>query len=427
MACAACARCAGGIPASARAVAPSASNLLPFRHHIYINEGDVHYKSKADCWQFEEQARFDDSWLLSRNVSNPRYLYGTGYAQRALAEHQSNCDTSQGVLEWTSGSGNGLGFSIKLMNLLLSHAMDTGRIFQFAEHDSSNVFARGSHCKHQSWNCIFRKPTQCIWANRTNVQVVKGTMAFPFKRLWPRQFDTLLKCSPIKPSHYAVWWQAQAAAFLVKPSAALRDQMTGFRSKLRFSRGTTPRVYQHDQTAHADVSVHMRAGWKQREAKVFEFGDYAAAVDRLFDGVGVPVLPGSHAWQHAQSQSRRSLASSPCHVHIATENAAYLDAAHTQTNWSITHTKTIRTNQDRWLGGQGKAGVKEEVDMKEEVLNSLLNLELALEAEGWVVTLSSNWGSLIDALRSTVAGKADRPLWGIGISAALTRRGSTLS
>ena len=42
-----------------------------------------------------------------------------------------------------------------------------------------------------------------------------------------------------------------------------------------------------------------------------------------------------------------------------------------------------------------------------EVLNALLNLELALEADAWVLTLSSNWCRLIDALRMTVAGKTD--------------------
>jgi len=47
------------------------------------------------------------------------------------------------------------------------------------------------------------------------------------------------------------------------------------------------------------------------------------------------------------------------------------------------------------------------VSVISDVLNAFLNLELALEADAWVLTLSSNWCRLIDTLRMTVAGKAD--------------------
>lgn len=43
-----------------------------------------------------------------------------------------------------------------------------------------------------------------------------------------------------------------------------------------------------------------------------------------------------------------------------------------------------------------------------EMLNSLINLDLHMQCEGWVGTLTSNWCRLIDELRSTVRCKADR-------------------
>jgi hypothetical protein len=43
----------------------------------------------------------------------------------------------------------------------------------------------------------------------------------------------------------------------------------------------------------------------------------------------------------------------------------------------------------------------------EEVLNSLMNLDLALDCDAWVGTLSSNWCRLIDELRSTSRCKAN--------------------
>lgn len=42
----------------------------------------------------------------------------------------------------------------------------------------------------------------------------------------------------------------------------------------------------------------------------------------------------------------------------------------------------------------------------EEWLNSLVSLSLALEADSWVLHMSSNWCRLVDELRSTVRCKA---------------------
>ena len=49
----------------------------------------------------------------------------------------------------------------------------------------------------------------------------------------------------------------------------------------------------------------------------------------------------------------------------------------------------------------------QEIGPANEMLNGLINLDLALQCEGWVGTLSSNWCRLIDELRSTVRCKAD--------------------
>ena len=43
------------------------------------------------------------------------------------------------------------------------------------------------------------------------------------------------------------------------------------------------------------------------------------------------------------------------------------------------------------------------------MLNSLLHLDLALQCDGFVGTLSSNWCRLMDELRSTVRCKAHAP------------------
>lgn len=41
-----------------------------------------------------------------------------------------------------------------------------------------------------------------------------------------------------------------------------------------------------------------------------------------------------------------------------------------------------------------------------ELVDSLLNLDLALRCDGWVGTLTSNWCRLVDELRATLRCKA---------------------
>lgn len=53
-------------------------------------------------------------------------------------------------------------------------------------------------------------------------------------------------------------------------------------------------------------------------------------------------------------------------------------------------------------------GYAKEIGPANEMLNSLINLDLALSCDGWVGTLTSNWCRLIDELRSTVRCKADK-------------------
>ena len=51
-----------------------------------------------------------------------------------------------------------------------------------------------------------------------------------------------------------------------------------------------------------------------------------------------------------------------------------------------------------------------EIGRSSEMLNSLTSLDLSLQCDAFVVTLSSNWCRLIDELRATVRCKADHPL-----------------
>ena len=65
--------------------------------------------------------------------------------------------------------------------------------------------------------------------------------------------------------------------------------------------------------------------------------------------------------------------------------------------WKVIYTKADRNNKDSWMSA-GKGGAA-----RREVMLAMMNLELALEADAWVCTLTSNWCRLIDELRMTIA------------------------
>eukprot|EP00434_Breviolum_minutum_P010870 symbB.v1.2.009583.t1/scaffold611.1/size181545/6 len=86
--------------------------------------------------------------------------------------------------------------------------------------------------------------------------------------------------------------------------------------------------------------------------------------------------------------------------------------------WKVMYTKAKRSNDDSWMK------MSKDADARQEVLNALVNLELALEADGWICTLLSNWCRLIDELRQTVAMKAGRPYLSLSKqSRAATKKG----
>ena len=72
---------------------------------------------------------------------------------------------------------------------------------------------------------------------------------------------------------------------------------------------------------------------------------------------------------------------------------------------NVTFTRVKRYN-DTYISPMGWAA---EIGRSTEMLNSLTSLDLALQCDAYVLTLSSDWGRLIDELRSTVRCNADHP------------------
>ena len=102
-------------------------------------------------------------------------------------------------------------------------------------------------------------------------------------------------------------------------------------------------------------------------------------------------------------------------VFLSTEDEKVVHDALQETGWTIIYANVSRPNM-------GTQGLKDMKGPRQEMIESLFSLSMALEADAFIGTLSSNWCRLIDELRDTVAAKASVPL--VSLSSGSGRRDS---
>ena len=215
----------------------------------------------------------------------------------------------------------------------------------------------------------------------------------------------LLQCSPIKRRFWFYWWRAQSVTYLVRFNARTRKAVDKMRSESLFACDT--KVTSSETLAQGTISVHVRHGRKATEADVFEFLKYLEEMESLAaDSTALRVLYPEVAESNttfsypANTYTARK-------VFLSTEDQQVVDEALRlcggKPRWEVIYTRVRRSNDDAWVHA------KKPEDARYEVLNAFMNLELALEADAWVCTLSSNWCRLIDELRMTIGRKASHP------------------
>jgi hypothetical protein len=133
------------------------------------------------------------------------------------------------------------------------------------------------------------------------------------------------------------------------------------------------------------ASLYVRHGDKGNEAPVFEDAAYEEALSQLM--------------------SLDSRLAAHRRVFLSTEDPATVSyfANSTSHGWRTSWVDMPRKPNR----GKSNLAYMAERGYSEEVLDGLLNLDLALRCDGFVASYYSNWARLIDELRSTVRCKAD--------------------
>jgi hypothetical protein len=196
----------------------------------------------------------------------------------------------------------------------------------------------------------------------------------------PLQLHGLLHSSPIDWSKRHYWWRAQSVAYIVRPNVHTLAEIA-VRKR---------RVFTGQSIAPGTVSVHVRHGDKWVESPLIQDEVYLA---RAREVVG-------------RGKGGRTISVPPRRLFLSTEDPATVEFFSRQPDWLVQYTKVPRKPDP---AKSTMTYVMNEIGGYEEMLNSLVNLDLALECDAFVGTLSSNWCRLIDEMRATVRCKAHAP------------------
>ena len=190
----------------------------------------------------------------------------------------------------------------------------------------------------------------------------------------PPQFADILRDSPIQEKQYLKWWRAQAVTFFLRPSVETRKEISDRRMRM-FSG--------HSGVPEGSISLHVRHGDKYIESNIRPLRDYVSAASMIAD-------------TDARYSMRR--------IFISTEDPEVIEEAEKLADRENGGYKVMFTEYER--KNLPVVDLAEHFGGSNEMLNGLLNLQLAVMCDGWVCTLTSNWCQLIDSLRSTVAEKS---------------------
>ena len=195
------------------------------------------------------------------------------------------------------------------------------------------------------------------------------------QRAVPEVFADFLAASALEPGKAFYWWRAQASAFLVRPNDRTLAEVERRKAA----------VFPPVRVAPHSISVHVRRGDKWVESAATEDFAYLTAAEAVhFAGAGAHGL-------------RRS-------IFLSTEDPGAIAFFQALPAWNTSFAEVPRKPD----ATKSTLAYTAEIGPGNEMLNSLINLDLALQCDAFIGTLSSSWCRLIDELRSTVRCKADK-------------------
>lgn len=208
----------------------------------------------------------------------------------------------------------------------------------------------------------------------------------------PQSMSLIWKCSPVITNQYQRWWAAITSAYLLRPNQATLALMDKYRSSIDF-----------DTKKDECVSVYLRRGDKHKEMRLID--DFT----QFFDSAKL-------LWKNMVAMGRVP-SSAQGTMYLASEDPTAIDAGKAWgklNNWKILELELFdRSKIDTWLNSTMQEKLQHEKKIKHhelEYFSFVMSLDYHLRCGAYVCTYESNFCRVIDELRATVGGKANKQI-----------------
>ena len=373
------------------------SSPSTYVHHVYSSKEAG--RLNGDTLRCTRNKWLPSFWLGTNTVAGDM-LFGTSVTQHFIWHHQNPLECSnKKFLVYASDEpfknyGHGIGSTLHIATWALAKAMDTDRILILAP-TPDGVWSQGKFCDGYDnlHDCYFEPTSTCSYndavgevsfddiayidddVEQHHLRVVRCDIGFAMAdaALVPTRLKALLHASPIAVEKLYFYFRAQAVAYIVRPTGRTLAEIER-RKQLQGWVGVPDGA----------ISVHVRHGDKGIEMPLAPDNEYALKAEQLI----------------AEYPDLRRV------IFLSTEDAKSVEFFKQYSNWTVLSLDVPRPDHDSVVGVTAYA---QQIGADEEMLNSLVNLDLALECSAWVGTIASNWDRLIEELRSTVRCKAQMP------------------
>jgi len=398
--------------------------------------------------------------MKALDVAEGESLYGLKYGLDAIwrNQHPRNCSEAKFLV--SGGWPYGFGSRIHVEGWGLAIAMELGRVF-LHHPDGDNIFweTNNPHCKAQgklNLECYYHPWSSCtindaLDAQHRDVNAFKVTHPSDFNAIFddagarekvvawttsqkglviifttggggyhatkfiPSSVKPIIKCSPMQLHLGFYWWRAVSATFLLRPNDATLGALKPYRDALALS--------DREQC----VAMFVRHGDKGIEMQLIDFQVYADTAKLLWDQGYLPrhartvqgpsAIPGLNI-THSSSfpfmtENAASNEQKNCTIFVTTEDPGVIKQAQVwglqrgcRVMYTTMYDRASSIMQFDWNTQHKHGAPLGHHDL--EYLSMLLNLEFAIRCEAWVCTIASNSCRVMDELRATLGGKANR-------------------
>ncbi|CAF1542432.1 unnamed protein product [Adineta ricciae] len=370
------------------------------------------------------------SWLKHVNSLDDDNLAPlTKFAQNVIYQHQnphpSRCKGKR-FLVVTHFENAGIGALTHFIGSALGRAIDYNRILMWDIRTNSRTtgwhyFDAGcaGNSRHDTLDCLYEPLTSCSYehSNENNTVYTNGwddgtDKDEPWHKFSAPSLFTqaLLQYSavPITPTAIKYWWRGQATAYILRLNELSLSKIRALRLDPLLHTGFTvdksSKLLQNipvpfPMPAHS-FNIHVRHGDKGKEMRLIPFRQYVEEAEWF-------------AKQNPNSYHKLAFLSS--------EDPSIFDEAKQIT--SVTFDYGLTSPNENWIWYMSKikrlnTGPVQQLRVfqsrSDATLSWLLQLFMALECDGFVGTLNSNWNRIIDELRCIWTDKCMQPYLEVG-------------